>query len=482
MQPQSKRLISCPSDELLLKYGRKELSDEQYLAVSSHLLFCDICLEYLNLLAQHGSEDTGTGAKSANQLVPEPPLNASLTNSVERFRSRQQHRQIHPKPLEEFQREGRELRVGQIWRPKSKGVVVPSLDGEQVFSVAELDSRPHLVVITNAASVEEEIGETKYHVIRVVPIDVNSDCIADDDLLVNEAESPLGYAFLPQTWNEQVMLLENLECLLGEFNETQHAAVIERLKLIGEGEYREGDFSLEAIIMKGLYSNPVMRYRAREYEETAYLRTPVDSIRSPYEGLEKYSDQQDEHTAISKEERADIIYEILRGAGVSEAVWSGGWKPYAASASEGARKPQTFWNADKSLSATLESIGKKMLLRIESSDKRWEGALVPFSWKSVVDTASDSRCIFAILAKDEVKRGTYVAEIELGELREIEGTILPDTTFSLTDLQASMADVIHESIMRALSNHELDAWKELSEREGLDPQVRAVIQDEFNDD
>ena len=30
--------------------------------------------------------------------------------------------------------------------------------------------------------------------------------------------------------------------------------------------------------MKGLYHDPIMRFRAHEYEETAYLRTPVEAV------------------------------------------------------------------------------------------------------------------------------------------------------------------------------------------------------------
>jgi hypothetical protein len=488
MQPENKRLLSCPSEELLLNYRRGELSSEQHQAISSHLLFCDTCLEYLKLLAPDNYAEFTTDTDSQVDTNLRPAFESSLAKTIDRFRFLQQQRHVTPKLREVFQREGRKFQVGQIWRPKSQAIVLPDVD-DGVFSVTDLDSRPHLVVITNAMVLEEELGDAKYHVVRVAPLDADFDCVNDDDLLIREGDSPLGYSFLIQAWNEQEMLVENLECWLVEFNTKEHGAILERLESIGERELADGAFSLEAVIMKGHYPDPVMRYRAREYEDTAYLRMPVESLRSSrvanssFDDLPEYSDQEDYRLANQQiADEPDLISTILQVAGITDAVWSGGWKRYAASASEGVRQPQVIWNSDKSLSATLEPMGKRMLLRIESHDKRWEGALVPFSWKSVADDVSESRCVFAILAKDEVKRGSYVAEIKLGELDEIEGTSMPDNPFPLEKFQPRVFLFVRESIKRSRTNHELDAWKELSEREGLDLKMRKIIRDELTGD
>lgn len=477
MQAHSNRMVNCPSDEVLLGYGRNELSAEQSHAVSSHLLFCDACLEYLNLLMSGERKP-----EVANPDSNETHFERSRSEMIYRFRPPQLKREVEPKSWDDFRTAGGELRVGQIWRPKSKKIVVPGHNDSQLLSVTDLESSPHLVVITNTMCPPVQSDNTTYHIIRVAPLDADLDCVAEDDFVVSEKDSLLGYSFLVQAWNEQVMLAENLECLLAEFNETEHAMLLEQLKSIGESELTEGAFSLEAAIMKGRYSDPIMRYRAKEYEETSYLRTPAQSLQDSavsYEELEEYSDTITEGATSSTLPTAtEYISEIIRKTRISENVWSAGWQPEAARAAASGRTSQRFYNSDRSLSATLRPVGKRMLLRIEGEIDKWEGTLVPFFWRSRVKDVGEYQCFFAVLSKDETT-GLSSAELKLGSLDEIAHRGLPETPFSVQDLSTKMSDAIRNSIVSAFSNHELDAWYELSKRKDLDPSVRAIIKEEI---
>jgi hypothetical protein len=472
MQPQSKRLVSCPSDELLLNYRRGELSGEQHQAISSHLLFCDTCLEYLKLLSPESSSDFSSDTGSQVDTNQRASFAYSLADTVDRFRSLRHHRLVKPRLREVFQREGGKFQVGQIWRPKSHDIVLPGADGG-VFSVTDLDSRPHLVVITDATVQVEELDGAEYQIIRVAPIDADLDCIQDDDLVIREVDSPLGYPFLIQIWNDQIMLAENLECLLAEFHETEHRSILQRLWAVGAGDGGEGAFSLEAVIMKGLYSDPTMRYRAREYEDTSYLRLPVEYLRAALN-----RDVVEEGSLAPPPIGATYIANIIKSVGLSATVWSGGWKPDAARAADSDRGSQQFHNTDQSLSATLSPVGKRMLLRVESNDRKWDGALVPFLWKSNVDDLDEYSCVFTILSKDEDTGASY-AEVKLGDLGEITHRGLPETPFALASLKEEMSGAIRDSIVRAFSNHELDAWRKLLEQQELDPALRALIKKEL---
>lgn len=470
MQTQSNRMVSCPSDELLLGYGRNELTAEQAHAVSSHLLFCDTCVEFLKLLR-------------SRELTPEatnvvPPFESMRSEILNRFQSPQLKRETQS--WDEFQTAGGVLRVGQIWRPKTNGIVIPGRDNSQPSSIAELESSPHLVVIIDCTDTPVQSGDVSYHPIRVAPIDADLEYAGADDFIVRENDSPLGYSFLVQTWNEQLMLAENLECLLAELDESEHPTIFERLKSAGDGELAEGAFSLEAVIMKGRYSDPVMRYRAKEYEDTAYLRVPVQSLQASlvsYQEVEEFSDTASESEAGSSVS-AGYISEIIRKTGISEMVWSNGWQPGAARAADSGRTSQRFHNSDQSLHATLRPVGKRMLLRIEGAVDKWEGAIVPFLWRSRDNDAGEFQCVLAVLSSDE-GNGLSYAEIKLGGIDEIKHRGLPEAPFPARDLTTEMADTIRTSIVHAVSNHELDAWYELTKQTDLDPRVRAIIENEI---
>jgi hypothetical protein len=269
------RQVNCPDDKTILAFRSNELSGEEYDAVALHLLFCNDCRESLNSLPWEEVEGD-EGAPEVDEPRPNVHITPSLSRAIKLFRERhQQNASGTPGTPKEIQED--RIRVGQIWRTKSEGIAVPSSGGTEYHSVTELNSRPHLVIITRT-KIDNPSSGTDYHTILVAPVDGNTEYKDQGDLFVAQEDSPLGYSFITQLWNEQPMLQENLDCCLGDLNPEQHSTLLSTLDALGDKESSGTSYSLEAIIMKGLYQDPMMRYRAKEYEDTAYLRMPVQSL------------------------------------------------------------------------------------------------------------------------------------------------------------------------------------------------------------
>ena len=269
------RQVSCPDDEALLAFRNGDLSGEEYETVALHLLLCNDCMESLNSLPwdeAQGSEEMTDEDQPETQVH----LTPSLSRAIRLFRERHQQNAdgLRGAPTDIKQEE---IRPRQIWRTKSEGIVVPSSGGQEYYSVTELSSRPHLVVVTRA-EINDPPPTTDYHTILVAPVDVDTEYKGEGDLLINQDDSPLGYAFNVQLWNEQPMLRENLECCLGELLPERYDELLAALGAHRGEESPHDSYSLEAVIMKGLHHDPIMRYRAKEYEDTAYLRMPVRSL------------------------------------------------------------------------------------------------------------------------------------------------------------------------------------------------------------
>jgi len=270
---------SCPSDQLLSAYKTKELTGEEHDAVMFHLLFCDACQEVLQQLPADTKAAIAAAESSGSALDGETSISAELAQAIEKFREREQRRRKAPvKTLEQIEQEGG-LKVGQIWRTRFDGIIVPGRETEQSFSVTGLNSTPHLVVIIEA---EGGTGTPrgKYYEIRVAPISGELQYAGNGDCIIGEEDSPLGYPFMVELWSAQPMLRENLDCCLGVFDVVQHKTIVDMLQQQQKEIQRKGEnpLSLEETVMKGLYHNPIMRFRAHEYEETAYLREPVEAL------------------------------------------------------------------------------------------------------------------------------------------------------------------------------------------------------------
>ena len=269
------RMVACPTDEVLSAYIKRTLPEQDREAVSRHLFLCNTCLEYAKLLlwdSDYEPSEADLNPAQLNQPVEVTPVMADV---LERFKGFREHRRNFPaKTLGELGSDG--LRIGQVWRTRVEDIVVPTISEEKRASASELNSNPHLVLITNPNVETRRIGARTYHVVRVLPIDTDIDYAGEGDLVMDRDESPLGYSFMAQVWNEQEMLQENLDSYLGELNDEDHRKSLDRQ---GRRPLVPEAFSLENIIINGLFYDPFFRYRAKEYEETQYLRVPVDSLR-----------------------------------------------------------------------------------------------------------------------------------------------------------------------------------------------------------
>jgi hypothetical protein len=272
------RMVDCPTDEVLSAYIKRTLPEQNREAVSRHLFLCNTCLEYAKLLlwdSDYEPSDDDLNSAQLNQPVEVTPVIADV---LERFKGFREHRRNFPaKTLRELGIDG--LRIGQVWRTRVEDIAVPTMNEEERASASELNSNPHLVLITNPNVETRRIGARTYHVVRVLPIDTDIDYAGEGDLVMDRDESPLGYSFMAQLWNEQEMLQENLDSCLGELNDKNHPAIWKSLDRQGRRPLAPGAFSLENIIINGLFYDPFFRYRAKEYEETQYLRVPVESLR-----------------------------------------------------------------------------------------------------------------------------------------------------------------------------------------------------------
>lgn len=271
-----KKQASCPSDELLLAYKSRKLSGRDYEKVVCHLLFCDACLEDLRQLPDDIDEEAPTEPSDFEAELESTP---ELAEAIEKFRAWSERRRETPaKTLAQVGQEGG-LKVGQIWRTRFDGIALPGRETEKSFSVTDLNSKPHLVVITEA---ESRTGKPygNYHIIQVAPVSAETEYATEGDFVIKEEESPLGYSFMIELWNEQSMLRENLDCCLASFDAVGHRAILDELEKQREKILSKvkKPISLEETVMKGLYHDPIMRFRAHEYEETAYLRVPVEAL------------------------------------------------------------------------------------------------------------------------------------------------------------------------------------------------------------
>lgn len=276
MPNNSPRQVNCPADDVLLAFRRKELKGDLYDAVSLHLLFCNDCIESLTSLPWEELESPEGPIEVGDFGIP-IQLTPTLRRAIELFRDRRlQSAGFAPKTSQEMGEEGG-LKIGQIWRTKTERIVVPKSEQPEYFSVTELSSRPHLVVITGAGpSISSTASD--YHLIEVAPIDAETEHASEYDALVSDERSPFGYSFIIQLWNEQLMLQENLDVCLGALSADDQSMLLAALEQPERKATSNESYSLEAVVMNGSYQNALVRYRAKEYEDTQYLRVPAQSF------------------------------------------------------------------------------------------------------------------------------------------------------------------------------------------------------------
>jgi hypothetical protein len=310
----NKYTAACPDELELFRYKNGTLAEEDKDLLNEHLLICDRCPISLHLLPSDAAAAT---LSDESQLeAQDRAISDSLRDAVKKYQAQvAAETDITPLSLKDFLSTGQQLKAGQIWRTKLDGIIVPT-DLEKTFSVTEMGSVPHLVVITNP-SVDDLYFEGRMHrVIKVVPVTDDVERALEGDLVFDEKENPLGYPLMLEMWNQQHMLRDNLDSYLEALSVSPKslAGTDESLVdlLIRRGEQTEydeaNDFSFFGLIKKGVYADPRMRFRAMEFENTAYLREPFLMLR---ESLNEAFEAAEIPTSVSRQSLG--IEEILEG-------------------------------------------------------------------------------------------------------------------------------------------------------------------------
>ena len=320
MNEHNKYNADCPDDFELVAYKEGNLSVEDRQDMTEHLLLCERCLLQLELLPWNTVEEMKAAIAEDDSELDVSKISPILTRAFDIYRKKQ---------LAEPKADSRSLKamlakdgleVGQIWRTKLENISVPLVDGEERTSVSKLGSVPHLVVITNTSVETQMLSSKNYRLIKVMPVDDNFHYAREMDVVFDEKESPLGYAFSLQVWNQQEILSENLDTCLGMIEVSPSSFegqdILSFLRKMGTESVSNADFSLFGIIEKGLYSDPAMRHRARAFEKTSYLRVPVQELRQSLSILME-SKMQKESAVKAESKKAEKpkrkIFETLRG-------------------------------------------------------------------------------------------------------------------------------------------------------------------------
>jgi hypothetical protein len=154
-----------------------------------------------------------------------------------------------------------------MWTTKEK-IRFPGHEGDGELTVFDLQSLPHSVVVLEVVG---PVGD--WTEIRVASISLAIEMAMEGDVIVEAEESPAGVSFTIEVWNEQSMLAENLDFCIGMLSEVT-------MKRIQELRGRFRPLSYHEIVRLGLDADPRWRFRAEEYEETAYLREPAEAAKA----------------------------------------------------------------------------------------------------------------------------------------------------------------------------------------------------------
>ena len=140
------------------------------------------------------------------------------------------------------------------------------------LSAFDLLSVPHGVVVVEAP---RRIGNLTE--IRVAPVSLALDMAMEDqgDVVVDREGSPCGLPFLIEVWNDQPMLAENLDTCLGSLRD-------ETMEKVLDQRGRFSCLSYSELVSQALDTDPKWRFRAREYQQTAYLRAPAQAAREVF--------------------------------------------------------------------------------------------------------------------------------------------------------------------------------------------------------
>lgn len=450
----------CPNEMELLLFKQNLLSEEVREGVFKHITFCEKCfidVEFLEI----DTDEEFTGNESI-----EPPT--IINEEVKQLNIIKSNTSIS---LDEILKNNG-LKIGQIWRPKAEDILSIDNNGNvEKLSFQQLDSIPHLVVITNTNSESLE----GHKIIGVTPVHAEFDLKKEDDWLVKEENSPLGYPILLQSWNHCEMLMENLEACFGEISDKD---LLKKLESLGnEKRYsnQSNYYSLEAAIKRGdfvphykpLYfgnldkihddktrNSEINFYRVREFKETSYLYTPVENFREVAEWQTQTQSVGEKESVSLWDKFLNLITPIL-------------YYPETAHAAPKIKKEwievAEFYDGLIKLSKRSSSNDDNLMI-LQSDDEEVANFVIKLY-------LGENLSILALMSNDDYFHEGYVSSLNLGENTypsKIQITKISD--FSDLDIE-----LVRRSLSHIETENGLRAWKRLPEHQKTNPSFAKII-------
>jgi len=466
-----KNQIYCPSDDDLMQYKLGNSEKERFQEITEHLVTCDVCtrtiLDFLPETEEEwqklkaSDEETSEGGDG----FAEDFLSADLVEDFEQLRQEAIRLEKKRKNFDEIGMVG--LRLGQIWRPKSDKIIVPTVQGEEYVSEFDLNSKNHFVVITDAEP--QQIG--KYNVVKVISVDDRAHRFVESEIVVPAKLNPLERDLILQVWNEKEMLVENLESCFGDISEEWVATEREKYRvtssnksfgikeLFAEFKKNLSDFAYESsnVIRQGLIVNPLYRYRTKEIAETNYLNFPVESLRHAETRKKSFAKVTNVSLAQTFLEQVKSIFSMspspifVSAANDSQSVWE--------------EDEETYFNESLKCKRRKSVEGHNLMMLQSDNDE--------FANRFVLLGNDETDLTLALLAGNNPIHKGYVSVLNFGE-NESPRKGFPKI-LDVNDLSEYDTRIIQNSIARVDETSELLAWKELANTAVVDENLSETI-------
>lgn len=236
----------CPLAVELNEYIEDRLEAGQADRIGRHVGWCRHCGRILQNLRATSQDSALAGTARAKLESPDPQRSARLRAAL-----------AQPQPAD--------VALGQIWRSRVA-------DADIADHGPNLEPVPRLVVVLHAD--DEPVGDSERAIV-VAPVSTETAYRSNLDLLVDDLESPLPFAFMIEVWNEVSTVTPCLARYLGTLPSSLQTAL---LTLYRARMGADVDLGLVASRVgpplqgKG---DPRLSFREEEIDACAYLRRPL---------------------------------------------------------------------------------------------------------------------------------------------------------------------------------------------------------------
>ena len=239
----------CPSALEIFQYVNSDLPESQAAELKKHIYACEACSEVVSNFRRY-MDKIEDGPREIYRKYEVP---AHITE-LARQRSRKSLDAMQDSPPDK-------IAFGQLWSISAVG----QADPENASGV------PRIVVILS----EPGSDDLPFSSVVVAPISLELDFLSQYDLAVLKEESPLGYQFMIELWNQSTTLVSQLRSYRGALADDleQCLRLLNRAYL---GLEEDVDALAGRIGWPILHeSDPRGVFQAREIEECRYLREPA---------------------------------------------------------------------------------------------------------------------------------------------------------------------------------------------------------------